>query len=64
MWPIYLYTGTHINRKNKSVNGAGGMAQLLRVLAALAEDPGLIPKTHMVSHSEVYSSSRVSDFLF
>ena len=31
--------------------GARELAQWLRVLAALAEDPGLVPSTHMLAHS-------------
>ena len=30
-------------------SGAGEMAQWLRALSALAEDPGSIPSTHMVA---------------
>jgi hypothetical protein len=31
--------------------GAGEMAQRLKALAALPEDPGSIPSTHMVAHN-------------
>ena len=40
----------YLHIKN-SVVGAGGMAQWLRALAALAEDPGLVPCIHVVAHS-------------
>ena len=42
-----------------SVEGAGEMAQQSRALAALAEDPGLSPSTHIVAHN---SSSRGCPF--
>lgn len=41
-------------------NGAGEMAQKLRVCASLAGDLSLVPNTHMVVHK---SSSRESDAL-
>lgn len=31
--------------------GSGEMAPWLRALAALAEDPGVVPKSHMVAQS-------------
>jgi hypothetical protein len=34
----------------ESVSGTGEMAQQLRALAALPEDPGLIPSTHTAAH--------------
>lgn len=38
--------------------GAGDMAQWLKALAALAEDLGLIPRTHVSAHNVCYSSPR------
>ena len=35
----------------KQSDGAGKMAQWLRAFAALAEDPGLGPITHMLAHN-------------
>ena len=35
----------------KSIRGAGEMAQRLRALTALPEDPGSIPSTHMAAHN-------------
>ena len=32
---------------------AGGPAQQFRTLAALAEDPGLLPGTHMTAHNHL-----------
>lgn len=32
-------------------SGVGELMQLLRILAAYAEDPGLIPNTHVVAHN-------------
>jgi hypothetical protein len=41
--------------KKKTIKqGAGEMSQWLRVLAALPEDPGSIPSTHMIAHNCVY----------
>lgn len=33
------------------------MAQQLRALSALLEDPVLIPSTHMATHNHLYNSS-------
>jgi hypothetical protein len=46
------------------ISGAGEMAQWLRALAALPEDLGWIPSTHMVATTICSSSSRGSDALF
>jgi hypothetical protein len=40
--------------------GDGEMAQQLRVLSALAKDPGLIPHTHKAGSTTCTSSSRDS----
>jgi hypothetical protein len=40
--------------QHKSINsglGAGEMAQQIRALAALPEDPGLIPNIHVTTHN-------------
>ena len=39
------------------------MAQWLRTLAALPENPGLIISTHVAAHACLYLSSRESDTL-
>jgi hypothetical protein len=39
--------------QNKIHEGIGEMAQQLRALAALAEDPVLIPSIHMVVHNHL-----------
>jgi hypothetical protein len=36
--------------QNNIEKGAGAMAQQLRALAALVEDPGLVPSTHVMVH--------------
>jgi hypothetical protein len=41
--------------------GAKEMTQWLRALVALAENPGLIPSTHMAAHSICNSSPKESD---
>lgn len=41
----------------KVIVGAGEMAQWLGVFAALAEDSGLVPSTHMVADSPHSNSS-------
>ena len=38
----------------KKIHQAGEMAQRLSALAALPEDPGLIPSTHMVAHNHLW----------
>ena len=44
---------------------AGEMAQHLRALAALAEDPGSVPSTYMVAHVGICNSnSRGFEALF
>ena len=35
----------------KGADGVGEVAQWLRALAALPEDPGSIPSTHMTAHN-------------
>ena len=35
----------------KLVSGAGEVAQQLRALASLPEDPGSVPSTHMAAHN-------------
>jgi hypothetical protein len=42
----------------------GEMAQQLRALATVAEDPGSIPSTHLVAHNIYNSSFKGSDALF
>ena len=37
------------------------MAQWLRALAALSEDPGLIPSIHMVAHDHIYVTPATGD---
>jgi hypothetical protein len=39
--------------KNKIKIGAGDMAQQLRALPALPENPGSIPSTHMAAHNHL-----------
>jgi hypothetical protein len=43
--------------------GAGEMAQWLRALAALPDDWGSIPSSHMAIYNYPYSNSRGSDTL-
>ena len=43
---------------------ARDMAQWLQGLAALPEDPGLIPSTYVVAHTSINSSLRGSNTLF
>ena len=51
-----LVTAKNISHKlchfNVDSYGAGGLAQKLRVLVALAEDQGSIPRTHIASHKQ------------
>lgn len=49
--------------KKKKKNRAGELAQQVRVTAALAEDPRLVPSTHMAANT-CDSSSRGFDALF
>lgn len=54
----------HVLSSYKTKQGAGEVAQWLRALAILLEDPGLISSTRMVALSSVYNSaSRGSDIL-
>jgi hypothetical protein len=43
--------------------GAGEMAKWLRTLAAVAEDVGLVPSTHVVIYKHLNSSFRAYDTL-
>ena len=51
---MYLYI-TYINYSHIHILklGTGERVQQLRALAALPEDPGLIPSNHMVVHSHL-----------
>ena len=40
------------------------MAQKLRTLAALAENPGSVPNNHMAAHNHVYLQFQASNTLF
>ena len=44
--------------------GAVKMAKSFRALAALAKDPGLVPSSHMASHSYLKHRSKRCDTLF
>ncbi|KAK7798640.1 hypothetical protein U0070_002731 [Myodes glareolus] len=46
-----VYKQATIESLKKKIPGAGEMAQRLRALTALPEDPGLIPSTHMAAHN-------------
>lgn len=48
---LYNYPFNRKFWQPKHKKGAGKITQWLRALASLAEDPGLIPKTHMVAHN-------------
>ena len=38
----------------KIISMSGELAQWLKALPALPEDPGLIPSTHMVAYNSLY----------
>lgn len=40
-------------KKCKIIGGAGEMLQLLRALAALPDDPGLVPDTNMEAYNSL-----------
>lgn len=44
--------------------GAGGMAQWLRPLPALLEDPGSIPSIHEAAHSAVCNSNSEESYTY
>jgi hypothetical protein len=44
--------------------GVREMAQQLKTLVALAEDPDFVPSIHMVTHNHLHPSSRRSGALF
>ena len=39
--------------KDINISRVGEMTQRLRALAALVEDPGSVPNTHMVAHKDL-----------
>lgn len=48
---ILGYMRVCLKKKKKKVVRAGKVAQWLRAFAALVEDPGLVPSTHMTSYN-------------
>lgn len=51
--PIILFRCLSLIHTEKSVDGAGEMALQLRALAVLAEDPDLVPSTHVTAHNHL-----------
>ena len=62
LFTYFMHTHAHI--KIKKENYAREMAQQLRALAVLAEDPGSIPNIHTASHNCLKLHSMSSEALF
>jgi hypothetical protein len=45
--------GHNVSHHNRDINGGEEMAQWIRVLAALPEDPGSIPRSHIAIHNNL-----------